>query len=232
MSPIHCHPLCPTHEPIAAFLMMCLSSWVLDILSRTLKDRIFDCRNPKSWLHRVSSLDRWDGKCCHEWVSEGLSLPEPMLAVNDDSCTQKFMGTEVEGINLYTCNFLIMVDVGSKTTSSKLLRPAAFFFSLQIELLQIEWLPLPCFTRCILKFFWVKGRPYLPPSCQICRHTPSVRCVWLLKVNGRQSLKKQGRWERRWLMSWWVGSEKWSRKELPNWVNLVNCTLNHAFFIS
>lgn len=106
------------------------------------------------------------------------------------------MGTEVEEINLYTCNFFDNGGCRLKNCQLKTAQTAAFFFFL----LQIEWLPLPCFTRCLLKFL-VKGRPYLPPSCQICWHTASVRCVQLLKVNGRQSLKNQGRWER----SWWVG---------------------------
>lgn len=38
------------------------------------------------------------------------------------------MGTEVEGVSLYTGNFLTMVDVGSKTASSKLLRQQLGFF--------------------------------------------------------------------------------------------------------
>lgn len=57
----------------------------------TVKDSTDDYWNPKRWLHLsiylyiyLSFLDRWCGESSHEWVSEGLSPHEPMLAVNND----------------------------------------------------------------------------------------------------------------------------------------------------
>lgn len=130
-----------------------------------------------------------NGGCWIEYITSSKTWLR-----NAISWTQKFMGTEVEGVSLYTGNFLTMVDVGSKTASSKLLRQQLGFFI-------CGWfcccccffwpgLALPCFTRCLLKFWLVKALPYLPPPCQSWQHTASVTCFWLLKVKWEADLKK------------------------------------------
>lgn len=80
------------------FMQLCVGHFVQD----TVKDSTDDYWNPKWWLHQLSSPDQWGGESCHEWVSEGLSPHERMLAVNDDCVVlQVFFNNSQNNL----CNF-------------------------------------------------------------------------------------------------------------------------------
>lgn len=83
--PIHCHPLCPTHEPVAVFVIMCLFSWIVDILPRTLwKTALMTTEIQKDdYINCLPLIDEVENLAMNG-CQKDFPLLNPCWLVNDD----------------------------------------------------------------------------------------------------------------------------------------------------